>query len=126
MEGTTSPYATAIRYGGSSWVNAYYPDAVIVLEIRSVRIHERSGRQMNRLLIVGPPCDGSRSQTFDTPLSRDELAEAVAEGLERDFPSSAALEESWQSILRGVVEAMEAGNALLKNRILERALRSRV
>ena len=51
--------ATVLGYGGSLWVNGYWPATILSIELRPLRRSER------RVLLIGPPFGAGRSVAID-------------------------------------------------------------
>lgn len=97
--------ATVLRYGGSLWVNGYWPDTTLSIELRPVR------RSKRRLLLVGPPFAGGRSIAVDlgSGVSLEAFANELADWIETPALHVRRAEEAWPEVARGLAADLASG-----------------
>jgi hypothetical protein len=97
--------ATVLRYGGSLWVNGYWPDTVLSIEVRAVR------RTRHRVVVVGPPSDGRQSETLELGASvgPEAFAYSLADWLETPSLHVRRAEHGWMAAARAVAADLRGG-----------------
>ncbi len=96
MEGARR--ATVLRYGGSLWVNGYWPTTTLSIELRPVR------RSRGRVILVGPPFGEGRSIAvdLDATTSLEAFAQALADWIETPALDARRAEQAWPEVARGL------------------------
>lgn len=90
--------ATVLRYGGSLWVNGYWPATTLSIELRPLRRSER------RVLLLGPPFGAGRSVAIDldSGVSLEAFAGRLAAWIETPALAVHQAERIWPCIARGL------------------------
>jgi hypothetical protein len=98
--------ATVLRYGGSLWVNGYWPDTTVSIELRPLR------RAAGRVILVGPPFGAGRSIAIDLDpaVSIERLAEELADWIETPALGVRRAERTWSAVARGIAAALNGGS----------------
>ena len=97
--------ATVLRYGGSLWVNGYWPDTTLSIELRPVR------RSNGRVLLVGPPFDAGRSVAIDLGMAvgLEAYARRLADWIETPSLDVSRAESAWPEVARDIAIALTGG-----------------
>jgi hypothetical protein len=93
-----------LRYGGSLWVNGYWPATTLSIELRPVRRSER------RVLLVGPSFGAGRSVAIelDAGVSLEAFADRLADWIETPALAVRRAERIWPRIARGLSRSTAA------------------
>jgi len=99
--------ATVLRYGGSLWVNGYWSDTTLSIELRPVR------RSARRVILVGPPFGAGRSIAIDLPegVSLEVLAHELADWIETPALHVRRAERAWPDVARGLLAELASGTS---------------
>lgn len=98
--------ATVLRYGGSLWVNGYWPDTTLSIELRPVR------RSRGRVILLGPPFGAGRSVAVDLreSVGVEALAAALADWIGTPALAATRAERAWPEVARGIVAELNGGS----------------
>lgn len=101
--------ATVLRYGGSLWVNGYWSDTTLSIELRPIR---RPGRaDGRRVVLVGPPFGAGRSLALDLPagVTLEAFAHELADWIETPALHVRRAERAWPEVARGLATDLASG-----------------
>jgi len=92
---------TILRYGGSLWVNGYWPDTIVSIELGPVR------RATGWVVLVGPPVASGRSIAVDLGPSGgiETFAGGLAAWLETPSLEVRDAERLWPEVARRIAAA---------------------
>ena len=97
--------ATVLRYGGSLWVNGYWPDTILSIELRPVQ------RATGRVVLVGPPSASGSAIVVELGAtgSLEAYARELADWLETPALAVSRAEHVWPEVARSVVAELADG-----------------